>query len=219
MSRDAGQAHLDVYLEQVRRHLRGLSETETRETLAELRSHVLDRVDGDLSPAKVEAAIEALGSPREVARLNVAERAVSQIDADRSLLAVPRAIARLATLSLYGFFAFLVSFTGYGIGGALLLTAVVKPFAPSHVGLWRMPSASDDYSYSLGVVSQAPQAHELLGWWIIPVGLVGGTLAVWATWQFGRFSVRLMAGVRRPRSGGASKSSGALRQDGAARGG
>ena len=142
MSPDAGLAHLDVYLDQVRRNLRGLSEADTAETIAELRSHVLDKVEGDPSPAKVEAAIDALGSPREVARLNLAERTVARMDADRSLLAVPRAIGRLATLSLYGFFAFMVSLIGYAFGAALMLTAVAKPFAPRHVGLWKMPGAT-----------------------------------------------------------------------------
>jgi hypothetical protein len=196
MSPDAGLAHLDVYLDQVRRNLRGLSEADTAETIAELRSHVLDKVEGDPSPAKVEAAIDALGSPREVARLNLAERTVARMDADRSLLAVPRAIGRLATLSLYGFFAFMVSLIGYAFGAALMLTAVAKPFAPRHVGLWKMPGAPDDFTYTLGVVSDAPPAHELLGWWIIPIGLFVGALTLWLTWRFGVFSVRLMAGRR-----------------------
>jgi hypothetical protein len=199
MSPDEGLAHLDVYLDQVRRNLRGLSEADTAETIAELRSHVLDKVEGDPTPTKVEAAIEALGSPRDVARLNLAERTVARMDADRSLLAVPRAIGRLATLSLYGFFAFMVSLIGYAVGAAFLLTAVAKPFAPGHVGLWRMPGPPGDLSYSLGMVSDAPPAHELLGWWIIPIGLFVGALTLWLTWRFGVFSVRLMAARGRAR--------------------
>ncbi len=194
MSPDAGLAHLDVYLDQVRRNLRGLSDAETAETIAELRSHVLDKVEGDPTPSRVEAAIDALGSPREVARINLAERTVARMDADRSLLAVPRAIGRLATLSLYGFFAFMVSLTGYAIGAGLLITAIAKPFAPDHVGLWHMRGPPDDYTYSLGVVTEAPRAHDLLGWWIIPIGLFVGALTLWLTWRFGVFSVRLMAG-------------------------
>lgn len=198
MSREQGQAHLDTYLAQVHRHLGGLSDAEARETLAELRSHVLDRTEGQLSPAAVEAAIAALGSPREVARLNVTERVASALETDRSALSVLRATGRLASLSLNGLFVFLVSLTGYGLAAGFLLTAMVKPFAPNRAGLWRLADPKDDYSFSLGVVSHAPQAQELLGWWIIPIGLVAGALLAYLTWRFGVFSVRRMArGVRR----------------------
>ena len=198
MNRDAGLAHLDVYLDQVRRNLRGLPEAEMAEILAELRSHVLDRLDGDTTPVKVEAAIEALGSPREIARANLAERTVARMDADPSWLAVPRAVVRLATISLYGFFAFMVSLIGYGMGAGLMLTAIAKPFAPANVGLWREPGPGDGPSFTLGVMDKVPHARELLGWWVIPLGLVLGALVLWITWKFGTFSVRFIAaGSRR----------------------
>ena len=91
MSKDAAQAHLDTYLAQVHRHLKGLPDSEVRETLAELRSHVLDKVAGDMSVGRVEAAIAELGSPREVARVNVTERVVAQT-AQRESAAVRGAV-------------------------------------------------------------------------------------------------------------------------------
>jgi uncharacterized membrane protein len=197
MSRDAGLAHLDIYLAQVGRRLQGLHDDEARETLAELRSHVLDRVGGDLSPASVEAAIAALGSPREVARLNVTERVATHVEADRSPLSVVRAIGRLASLSLYGFFAFLVTLTGYMTAAAFLVTAAVKPFAPDRAGLWWQTTASDPLTFSLGVVDHAPASRELLGWWIIPIGVAVGLGLGLLTWRFGLYSVRLMARTAR----------------------
>jgi hypothetical protein len=199
MSREQGQAHLDTYLAQVHRHLGGLSEADARETLAELRSHVLDRTEGQLSPAAVEAAIAALGSPREVARLNVTERVASALEADRSALSVLRATGRLASLSLFGFLSFLVSLTGYLLAAGFLVTALVKPFAPNRAGLWRLADPKDAFSFSLGVSNHPPPAQELLGWWIIPIGLVTGVVLAYLTWRFGVFSVRRMArGVRTP---------------------
>jgi len=202
MSREQGQAHLDTYLAQVNRHLHGLSEAEARETLAELRSHVLDRTDGHLSPAAVEAAITALGSPRDVARMNVTERVASVVETDRSALSVLRATGRLAGLSLFGFFAFLVSLTGYAVAAGFLLAAVVKPFAPERAGLWRIVDPNGGYDYSIGVVSTARPAQELLGWWMIPVGLAVGAGLAYLTWRFGLYSIRRMArGVRRQAPG------------------
>lgn len=203
MSREAGLAHLDTYLVQVGRRLKGLHDEEARETLAELRSHVLDRVAGNITPANVEAAIAALGSPREVARLNVTERVAVHVEADRSPLSVLRAIVRLAGLSLYGFFAFLVSLCGYALAAGFLVTAAVKPFFPRQAGLWWLADQHHAMSFSLGVVDKAPAGHELLGWWIIPVGLVAGLGLGLLTWRFGLFSVRLMA-RKVPRRGAAT---------------
>jgi hypothetical protein len=194
--REAAEARLDLYLDQVRRYLHGLSAAERDEIIAELRSHVLDRVEGAFLPDKVEAALAALGAPRQVAQLNLSERMAVRVARNRSPLTVLGAVGRLAGLSVYGFAAFLVSITGYGIAAGFLLTAAVKPFAPDRAGLWWMSDPKDAYSFSLGVVDHPAAAHELLGWWIIPIGLAIGALAAWLTWRFGIFSVRLMA--RRP---------------------
>ena len=189
MSNDAGMAHLDCYLDQVRRQLGGLPKGEVDEILAELRSHVLDKVDGAPTPQRVEAAIEALGGPREVARLNLTERVAATLETNRSAWRVFGAIGRLAGLSLYGFFALLVSLFGYAAAAGFLLTAIVKPFMPEHAGLWRIPTPDGSYDYSIGT-TDAPQGYELLGWWIIPIGVAVGLLLAWLTWRFGLFSVR-----------------------------
>jgi hypothetical protein len=195
VSNDAGKAHLDCYLDQVRRNLKGLPRAEADEIIAELRSHVLDKVAGTPTPERVEAAIAALGGPREVARLNLTERVAAELEADRSPLTVLRGVGRLAGLSLYGAFAGLVSFAGYGLAAAFLVTAAAKPFFREHAGLWRLPDDKDGYSFSLGVSTRSPQGHELLGWWMIPIGLVVGLILGWLTWRFGIFSVRRMRRV------------------------
>jgi hypothetical protein len=199
MSKDAGQAHLDTYLAQVHRHLKGLPDAEVRETLAELRSHVLDKVAGDLSVGRIEAAIAELGAPREVARVNVTERVAADLETNRSPLRVIRAIGRLASLSIYGLFAFLVSFAGYALAAGFLITAAVKPFAWSHAGLWVFSRGPDDYSVSwaLGITDNPHRGHELLGAWIIPIGVAAGLLLGWLTWRFGIFSVRRMSRTAR----------------------
>jgi hypothetical protein len=194
MSRDAGTAHLEAYLAQVHRHLKGLPDAEVRETLAELRSHVLDKVAGQLTPASVEAAIAELGSPREIARVNVTERVVARAEARRTPLSVVGGVIRLAGLSAYGLFAFLMSVLGYGSAFAFLATAAIKPFAWEHAGLWITRNAPDDYiaSWHLGITDNPRLGHEILGVWIIPIGLVMAVLLAWLTWRFDLFSLRLM---------------------------
>jgi len=201
MTRDAGLAHLDAYLAQVQRHVRGLPDAEVREIVAELRAHVLDKVEGRVSPAAVEAAIAELGSPREIARLNITERVVARAEARRTPLSVLGGVVRLAGLSAYGLFAFLVSVLGYGSALAFLATAAVKPFAWDRAGLWITRNAPDDYiaSWHLGITDNPRLGHEILGVWIIPIGIVAGLLAGWLTWRFNLFSLRLMG--RRARRG------------------
>lgn len=198
MSREAGQAHLDTYLAQVRRHLRGLSDAEARETVAELQSHVLDRVDGDLTPAKVEAAIAALGGPREVARVNVTERVAAKMETRLTLWGVLGAVGRLAGLSLMGFVTLMVSLTGYGMAAGFLATALWKPFDPQRVGMWIAPKPEGGFDYAMGILDN-PGGRELLGWWIVPLSLALALALAYLTWRFGVASVRAMArGARRP---------------------
>jgi len=201
MSKDAGQAHLDTYLAQVHRHVRGLPDAEVREIVAELRAHVLDKLDGDLTPAGVEAAIAELGAPREIARVNITERVVARAEARRTPLSVLGGVVRLAGLSVYGLFAFLVSVLGYLSALAFLITALIKPFAWDHAGLWIVRNAPDDLiaSWHLGVTDNPRYGHEILGGWIIPIGIVLSLVFAWLTWRFDIFSLRLMR--RRARRG------------------
>ena len=195
LGKDAAAAHLDTYLAQVHRHLKGLPDGEVRETLAELRAHVLDKVAGDMTVARVEAAIAELGSPREVARVNVTERVVAELEASRrSPWRVFRAIGRLAFVSVYGLFAFLLSVLGYGSAFAFLATAAIKPFAWRYAGLWIERNAPDDYiaSWHLGITDNPGRGHEVLGVWIIPIGIVAAVVLGWLTWRFNLASLRLM---------------------------
>ena len=200
MSNDGGKAHLETYLDQVRRHLKGLTLYETEEIVAELRAHVLDKVEGAPTPVRVEAAIAALGTPREVARLNLTERVAAEVDEDRSPLTVLRGVGRLARLSVYGAFAGLVSFTGYVLAAGFLITAISKLISRTRAGLWRIPAGPGDYHYVLGVTN-APLGQELLGWWIVPISLMLTMVLGWLTWRFGLLSVRILRrrSAQRPR--------------------
>ena len=196
---DAGLAHLDCYLDQVRRYLRPLPAAEAEEAVQELRFHVLDKVEGAPTPQRVEAAIAALGTAREVARVNLTERVAAEVAQDRSPFTVLRGVARLAFLSAFGFFAGFVSLVGYLLSAGFLITAISKLVGRTRVGFWQIPGRQGGYHYAFGAVSN-PDGRELLGWWIVPVSLAACALLGWLTWRFGLFSLRLMgraAGRRR----------------------
>src|SRR5437879_4550022 len=77
--------------------------------------------------------------------------------------------------------------------------AAVKPFAWRRAGLWRLPAGPDNYSWTLGLTDNPHRGQELLGGWIIPIGLAAGLLLGWLTWRFGIFSVRRMRRAARRR--------------------
>lgn len=194
MTKDAAMAHLDTYLAQVRRGLKGLSEAETREVLLELRAHVLDRVEGHLTPKSVEAALTALGSPRDVALANVTERVAAVMEEQRGFFGVLTAVVRLAGLSLAGFVLFMVSLIGYGMAAGFAFVAVYKPFNPEHVGMW----SSGPGNFTLGTLDH-PTTPDLMGWWIIPFGLVAAVALGYLTWALDRFCIRAMVRASRRR--------------------
>lgn len=186
---------LEAYLRAVRAHLRGLPEAEIDEILRELRSHVLDRVGDGASPGALRDALARLGDPRDVARLNRAARVATAALEENSPFAVFRTIGRLARLSMRGLSALALSLAGYGFAAAWLLTALAKPFAPDRVGLWQLPDQTGDLSYSLGRHGAGLAGHDILGWWIVPLGLVVGMAAGWLTYRYDLRVIREIARI------------------------
>ena len=88
------------------------------------------------------------------------------------------------------FFASLVF--GYFVAGSFALCALLKPIHPQTAGLWLLPDPEDAYSFSLrlGFSSPPPHGRELLGWWIVPLGLVFAMGLVLFTFHLGLWSIR-----------------------------
>jgi hypothetical protein len=187
---------LEIYLQTVRDHLQSLSPEDSSEIIGELRSHVLDRVKGDLSNATVSATLTRLGDPREIARINLRMRVAAVAVVHPTPLTVARTTSRLAAVGGKGFLIFILSLTGY-VAGCWLLTALAKPFAPDRVGLWLLPDPTGDLSLSLGRHHAGAAGHDILGWWIIPIGLVVGAICAFLTY---RIDLRFFQELARPQS-------------------
>lgn len=188
---DEAKRALDAWIGQVRAALKGLPPEEIDDIARELSSHAFERAGGPAADAVAMAgALEALGRPRELAGLYLGERIAARVERNRSPWQVMRAVWRLASMSADAGFVLAVSLAGYALAGVFLLTALAKPFWPDRVGLWRLPTPDGDLSISLGR-SLHPVGQELLGWWIVPLGLLLGAAIAFLTWRFG------LAGVRR----------------------
>jgi uncharacterized membrane protein len=186
---------IETYLARLRTRLRGINQQDAREIVEELRSHILDKASlsgEEVTTATVGATLAALGSPEELASEYTTDNLLARAEVSRSPLRIVESLFRWATLSLAGFFAFLASVVGYLLGVSFLLCAVLKPLHPQTAGLWILPDGAGDFMISLrlGFGSVPLAGREVLGWWIVPIGLVVGCGLVMLTTRFGLWCVR-----------------------------
>jgi len=188
MRRGNSPDQLETWLRDVRKGLSGLPRPEIEETLQELRSHVLDRLgSGD---AGLDDVLASLGNPREVARLNLQARAAAP-DNDRNT--VVSRLQAMARLGWGGARVFLASAVGYGLALYCLVLATAKIVAPARYGLWRLADPRGDLSVSLGRYAPHAGAHDMLGFWLVPIGVAVGALSAWLTYRFDRRALNRFA--------------------------
>jgi Protein of unknown function (DUF1700) len=195
---DDAQQKIDAYLHRMRSRLRGLSEQATSDILAELRSHITEKAaaGGEMTADSVDGALAALGSPEELASEYVTDELLARAEVSRSPIHILESLFRWGSLSVAGFFVLLGSIAGYFLGAAFILVAALKPFHPETAGLWLSQDATGDLVYSLhmGFGSGQDGGREVLGWWIVPVGLLVGCglvilttrAALWCVQQYRR---------------------------------
>jgi len=188
------QQQVDEYLDRLRENLRGLQADDIREIVEELRSHILDKAaaGGQATAAGVAAALSALGSPERLASEYVTDSLLAQAEVSRTPWRIFDALFRWASLSVAGFVVLLGSMVGYFLGAVFTLCAVLKPFHPHTAGLWLIPDPANDLQISLRLGFEGPPmgGREVLGWWIVPIGLVAGCLMVIVTTSFCSWCVR-----------------------------
>jgi uncharacterized membrane protein len=189
------QQKIDAYLKTIDDRLRGLSSQDRREIVEELRSHILEKtsVDGGATLAGVDAALAALGNPEDLAKQYVTDEVLAQVEASRSPFRVVDSLFRWASVSATGFLVLLVAIPGYFFGIAFILVAALKPFHPGAAGLWVSPDAAAGntaYSLHMGFGSVPAVGHEVMGWWIMPVGLLVGCGVVVLTTRFALWCAR-----------------------------
>jgi hypothetical protein len=188
------ERQVEEYLGKLRERLRGLPADDIGEIVAELRSHILDKAatGGELTAAGVAAALTALGSPEKLAGEYATDSLLAQAEISRTPWRIFDALVRWASLSLAGFFVLVGFVVGNFLGAVFALSAVLKPFHPQTAGLWLIPDPAGDLQVSLrlGFGSRPIGGREVLGWWIVPIGLVAGLLMVIMTSSLCSWCVR-----------------------------
>ena len=179
----------DSYFDELRRELRGLPDARRAEIIAELEAHVAERSEA-IGRA---AALAVMGHPREIAALYRAGELAQPSARPPSPWRVLRAIELVGRVSLGGLFTLAATLLGYATGLFLITMALLKPFMPERIGLWLRPG--DDVHFSLGRMP-VPTADEVLGWWIIPLGLILGLVIMLLTWRWSLAAVRSLLRIR-----------------------
>ncbi len=183
------EREMDSYLERLRASLSALPSEQAEDIVREIRSHLLDSIgsneEGDENRRRLDEALARLGDPTTLASAYRMDSLAVRAQASRSPILLMRLAMLWATRSLEGIAALVVAFVGYATALIGLGCALFKPFMPDRIGLWMSEVAPDDVSYQLGRVSTPPtDARELLGWYIIPLGLIVGAIALTATTRF-----------------------------------
>lgn len=192
------------YLAQLRTALTGVTLSEREDIVEEIRMHIRERLADP--QAGLDAVLAGLGPADELAQQYRTGMLVQRARTSRSPFVILRAALRWATMGIEGFVVFVVALVGYFTGGAWILLALIKPFLPQYTGLWVGPNQFG-FSVRFGATMTNPASpvHEVLGWWLIPICLVLGSLSLVLTtkllqYLMGRFRWRVpFAAAAHPR--------------------
>jgi hypothetical protein len=193
-STDEQQQKIEAYLAKLRGGLRGMNEHEVDEILQELRAHIADKtvVGGGATTSTVDTTLDALGSPEALANQYLTVALLSRAEINRSPVRIMQGLFRWASLSIAGLLVMAASIVGYVLGGALMLSALLKLIHPRTAGLWAYRASTGDLELSLRMGFGGPPigARDVLGWWILPVGLLTGCGLVALTTRFALWCAR-----------------------------
>ena len=189
------QKTIDGYLVALRKQLRGPADADVEDIVEEIRAHILDKTSGAAATDTIASTLASLGTPEELASRYRTDDLMQRSLLTRSPLLSLHSLFRWATLSFAGLVVFLVSVVGYSLGGGLVIVAALKLMWPRATGFWMefYPDGSPKSAsggFGSGYISQPPPGREILGWWLVPIGLVLGGALLFLTFRFGTWSIR-----------------------------
>ncbi len=203
MAGDAEQ-RIEAYLSRLRERLRGMNQDEVREIVEELRGHIIDKVasagiSGELTAAGVDAALAQLGSPDKLAREYLTDSLLARAEVTRTPFGILKSVFHWASLSVAGFWVLIGSTVGYFFGVVFILVGALKLIHPHTAGLWAFPKGNGDVEWAirLGFGNVPANGREVLGWWIVPIGWIGGWGLVMLTTYIALWAVRLYRASRK----------------------
>ena len=182
---DRMESKVEIYLDRVRAALRGLPARQIDDIMRELRAHASELAEGK----GIEVALASLGDPVDLAKAYLAESRIVQAECSSSTLLIFLGLRHAGRTRAGRFVASVLYVFGYVNVVALWLAAADKLLFPSRTGLWYSPGRWN----SLALVTNGnapPGAHQLLGWWLIPVAILAGWILRYLTDSVARWWLR-----------------------------
>lgn len=203
MAMNDTERRIESYLSRLRKQLRRRSAGNWKESVSEMRSHIVERatVGGEMTEANVEDVLQCLGNPEDLAEQYLADALPWDLEADSARSGNAHGFSRWTSLIATGVPVLLLATGGYFLGAVLLICALSKLFHPDSAGLWRIPDLHDiTVSLRLGFGSGHPPvgSADLLGWWIIPIGLLSAYLLLSVATRLALFSLRIFRRFQMP---------------------
>jgi uncharacterized membrane protein len=168
------EMQIESYLTALRYNLGPLTIGEREEIVLEIGAHIRDSAEEP--GASIATVLARLGPAEKIAAQYRDGLLIRKASHSFSPLVLLRGTLRLATKGVFGVFVFFCAVFGYAFGAASIVAAFAKTIVPAHTGAW----VQDGRLVSTGVFVYGvpPQAHEVLGLWIIPLGLTVGSLTL-----------------------------------------
>lgn len=187
-----------TYISSLASHLAPMTLAEREDILREIGAHIRDSVE---TGVPLETVLDRLGTPEELAAQYRDGALIREASRSLSPVLLLKATLRLAAKGAVGTVVFLAAFTGYATSLSLFLMGILKPFMPASVGLWMNRSITttttdpSNPAVTFGIQSHSAP-HEILGYWAIPIGIIGGIAVFAVTTLAVRYFLRLSRSQR-----------------------
>lgn len=166
---NADDPRLANYARRLRWALSALPEADRDGIVAEMRSHVLDRMDAG---ATLADALAGLGEPEDYARGFRDAYALAYALSSRRTSNLIAALLQGAAYSALAACVGVLLLVLWAAAALVVYVAILKVSDPAHVGLW-----SGENFFFIGIIDDPSSGRELLGPWITPLALVCVTFA------------------------------------------
>jgi uncharacterized membrane protein len=158
------------YISKVEGLCGALEHRQKADILAEIKAHLLEsyiRLDVGDEESRISAAIAKLGQPEDFVPLWVEERLLEAVQPGSTTRNLYFLLRSNALKGVQQFLFSMIAGFGYLLSFYFFIMAALKIFFPENIGLYLSPSGIPFLGYV-----DADEFTEVLGYWLIPIGLI-----------------------------------------------
>jgi len=169
-TQEQAQSMWTNYMSKGEGHCGVLEHRQRADILAEIKAHLLEsyiRSDVGDEESRIRAAIAKLGEPEDFVPLWVEERLLEAVQPGTTTRNLYFLLRSNALKGVQQFLFSMIAGFGYLLSFYFFIMAALKIFFPENIGLYLSPSGIPFLGYV-----DADEFTEVLGYWLIPIGLI-----------------------------------------------